>query len=69
MSSHQQIPNRLELYKAGKLEERRSVRPPHVPEKIEIPIEENIEGFKLRPEIVAIGLLVLVLIVLTLIGM
>lgn len=69
MPTNEQVSSREALYKAGKLEERRSVRPPHVPEKIEVPIEENIEEIKLRPELIAIALMALLLIALALIGM
>ena len=59
---------RLELFKAGKLEERRSPRPSIVPAHEEEKIEENGEGFKLSPEIIAIGLMVIMLLALTIIG-
>ena len=60
-------PSRLELYKAGKLEERLAERPPnaHVEEAIS---EENEAGFKLRPELIAIALLLIVMLVLTVTG-
>jgi hypothetical protein len=62
--------SRQELYKAGKLEERRSNRAPLVVEtKTELPLEKEIESSKMRPELIAIGILVLVMIILTLVGM
>lgn len=58
------------MYKAGKIEERRSVRPPHVPAKEEVAVEEIAESVKLlRPELIAIGLMVILLIILALAGM
>lgn len=69
MPPNNQEPSRLELYKAGKIEERRSVRPPHVAEKEEAAIEETVAGFKLRPELIAIGLMILLLIILALAGL
>jgi hypothetical protein len=70
MSPNKQEPSRLELYKAGKIEERRSVRPPHVQVKEEVAVEEIAESVKLlRPELIAIGLMVILLIILALAGM
>lgn len=71
MPDTQHEPSRLELYKAGKLEERRSPRPPHVPKVEEVVSEaaEEVVSFKLRPEMVAIVLMVIVLLVLTLVAM
>ena len=60
--------SRLELVKAGKLEERRGPRPALIPAKEEETIEEATEGFKLTPEIIAIALMVIMLLVLTIIG-
>ncbi len=70
MSTHDQEPSRLELYKAGKIEERRSARAPHVPLQEALEVKENSESIKLlRPELIAIGLMVLLLVVLALAGM
>ena len=69
MSDIHHEPSRLDLYKAGKLEERRSPRPPHTTElKVDQKMEE-VGSFKLRPEIIAIALMVMVLLVLTLTAM
>lgn len=69
MPPNNQEPSRLELYQAGKIEERRSIRPSQLPEKEEAAIEETVAGFKLRPELVAIGLMILLLIILALAGL
>lgn len=65
MPHNKQEPNRLELYKAGKLEERRSKRPHHEPIKEEKIIEEEQQSFKLSPGAIAIGLMVIALLILT----
>ena len=59
---------RLERFKAGKLEERRSPRSSIIPAQEEAEIKDNGEGFKLTPEIIAIGLMVILLLALTIIG-
>lgn len=62
-------PHRLELVKAGKLEERHSVRRPSIiPKQEEVVDEPDPEVRKLRPELIAIAIMVVVLIVLTLVG-
>lgn len=60
--------HRLELVKAGKLEERRAPRSAIIHVQEEPAIEETAEGFKLTPEIIAIALMVVMLLVLTVIG-
>ena len=61
--------HRLELVKAGKLEERQSVRrPSFIPKDEETIIEVDKDIVRLRPELIAIALMVIVLIVLTIIG-
>jgi len=69
MSDIHHEPSRLDLYKAGKLEERRSPRPPYTPELEVVQEIEEVASFKLRPEIIAIALMVVVLLVLTLTAM
>ncbi len=71
MPDIQHEPSRLELYKAGKLEERRAPRPPQVPQVEDVisKEDEEIVGFKLRPEMIAIVLLAVVLLILTLVAM
>jgi hypothetical protein len=70
MSTHDQEPSRLELYKAGKIEERRAARKLHAPNAETLAVEKDAESIKLlRPELIAIGLMVLLLIVLALAGM
>lgn len=65
MPNKENTPSRLDLYKAGKLEERRS-RPRVEPLIAETNPEEIERGsLMLRPEIIAIGLLIAVLLVLT----
>lgn len=59
-------PSRLELYKAGKIEGRHAMRPPHV-----AAVEENEESggsAGLRPEVITIGLMIIALLVLALVG-
>lgn len=60
--------SRLELVKAGKLDERRSPRASIIPAQEEVKIEETENNFKLTPEIIAIALMVVMLLVLTIIG-
>lgn len=60
--------SRLELVKAGKLEERRTSRPPIIIAKEEPEVAETGDVFKLTPEIIAIALMVIMLLVLTVIG-
>lgn len=64
-------PSRFELYKAGKLEERRFPRAPHDARVDEVitRAEEEVTGFKLRPEMIAIVLLAVALLILTLVAM
>ena len=69
MPSDKKEPTRLELYKAGKLEERSARRPSLDIEKAKKPVAKDTGKPKLRIEITVIGLMVLVLIILTLIGM
>jgi hypothetical protein len=62
-------PSRLEMFKAGKIEDRRS-RPRPVPVITEVKEEEVERGsLMLRPEIIAIGLLIAVLLVITAIAL
>lgn len=68
MSNSKNDHSRLELVKAGKLEERRAPRPSIILAKEEVVTEETEEGFKLTPEIIAIGLMVIMLLALTIIG-
>jgi hypothetical protein len=69
MTTDKREPTRLELYKAGKIEERRSPRRPHILEHVEPEIEEEKQQrFVMRPEMIAIGLFILLLLILTLIG-
>jgi len=69
MSDNTKDPSRLDLYKSGKLQERRS-RPRPVAVVAEVK-EEEIErsGLMVRPEIIAIGLLIAVLLVITAIAL
>ena len=69
MPNKENTPSRLDLYKAGKLEERRS-RPRPEPVIAE-PDPDQVErgSLMLRPEIIAIGLLIAVLLVLTAIAL
>ena len=62
-------PSRLDLFKAGKLEERRT-RPRPEPVVAEVNPDEVEKGsLILRPEIIAIGLLIAVLLILTAIAL
>ena len=65
MPNNKQEPSRLELYKAGKIEGRRSARTPLVPDKaVEEQIDkENEEGSKLRPEVAILALMVILLLI------
>jgi hypothetical protein len=66
MPHNKNEPTRLELYKAGKIEDRHSIRPPHVPAA-----EENKESggsIGLRPEVITIGLMLIALLILTVIA-
>lgn len=69
MSNQEKNPSRLDMYKAGKLEDRRT-RPRSEPVIVE-PNPDEIErgSLMLRPEIIAIGLLIAVLLVLTAIAL
>ena len=61
--------SRLELVQAGKLEERKAVRRPSIiPKQEEIVEEQDKDVRRLRPELVAIAIMVVVLIVLTVVG-
>ena len=62
-------PSRLDLVKAGKIEDRRSTRRPHILED-EQPIVPDIkEPFKLRPEMLAIVVMLLLMLLLAIAGM
>ena len=61
-------PNRIELVKAGKLEERKSPRPSIIPAKEEEKTVADEAKLKLSREIIAIALMVIVLLVLTVLG-
>lgn len=65
MPDNQTIPSRAALQKAGTVERRRSNRPPLVSVKEELVKEEDevISGF--RPEVIAITLMVIALLILT----
>lgn len=65
MLTNKQEPTRLELYKAGKLEERRSERTHQAPLKEIKVIEEEQKSVKLSPEAIAISLMVILLLILT----
>lgn len=64
MPSNKQEPSRLELYQAGKLDERRSKRPAHLPEVKVAEIETEEEQTSIRPTALILGLMVIVLLVL-----
>lgn len=68
MPPNRNEPSRLELYKAGKLEERHSPRPSLIPSKEAEVTEEDSGGIKLRAELIAIALMVIVLLILAAIG-
>lgn len=66
MPTNKNEPSRLELYKAGKIEGRHAIRPPHV-----AALDENKEsggGIRLRPEVITIALMVIALLILALVG-
>jgi len=63
MSDHTNEPSRLELYKAGKLDERRAGRPRNAPVAEEA--VTNNDSINLSPEAIAISLLVVVLLIIT----
>jgi hypothetical protein len=63
MSDHTNEPSRLELYKAGKLDERRTGRPRNAPVADETVSNNN--SINLSPEAIAITLLVVVLLIIT----
>ena len=60
-------PSRLELYKAGKIEGRHAMRPPHVA-AVEEKDEESGGSVGLRPEVITIGLMIIALLILALVG-
>ncbi|MFA6902199.1 MAG: hypothetical protein WC236_03855 [Gallionellaceae bacterium] len=68
MPNTKKEPSRLELVKAGKLEERRASRPAIIIAKEEPDIPEADEGFKLTPEMMAIALMVVMLLILSVVG-
>lgn len=66
MPNDKQESSRQELYKAGKIERRRSTRPALVPDKVEEQnVEEDTVDSKLRPEIVVLALMVILLLIIT----
>lgn len=69
MAGDKQELSRLELYQAGKLEERRTPRTPQQPQKTVIEPQAAVVGFKLRPSMIVIALTILLMLVLALIGM
>lgn len=70
MSHSKHDPHRLELVQAGKLEERHSLRPPaHISHQEEIIEEDHKEAVRMRPELIAIAIMVIVLIVLAVVGL
>jgi urease gamma subunit len=64
MPNNKQEPTRLELYQAGKLDERRSKRPVHVHDVKEVTIETDAEQMSIRPTAIVIALMVIALLVL-----
>jgi len=69
MPNTKEQPSRLELYKAGKLDERHGKRPSQVPIHDVKPDEENLAAAaKLRPELIAIGIFIVVLLALAFVG-
>lgn len=68
MTNTKHDPHRLELVKAGKLEERHAPRSSVIPVQGEEKIEDTGDGFKLTPEVIAIALMVVMLLILTVIG-
>jgi len=62
-------PSRRELVQSGKLEERHSVRRPSIiPKQEETADEPDKDVVRLRPELIAIAIMVIALIALTLAG-
>jgi hypothetical protein len=61
-------PSRLELYKAGKLDERRTVRSRVAP-LVDATTAEPEKTSSLRPEVIALGILVVVLLIVTAIAL
>lgn len=62
-------PSRLELYKAGKLEERHGKRPSQEPvHDVKLDEANQAATAKLRPELIAIGIFVVVLLILAFVG-
>jgi hypothetical protein len=68
MPDHTNEPSRLELYKAGKLEERRTIRT-HIAPTVEAEAAEPGNTSGLRPEVIALGILVIVLLIVTAIAL
>lgn len=62
-------PTRFELYQAGKIEGRRSFRPPIVPEVAAKEEEVETASINLRPTVIVIALMVIVLLVLALVAL
>lgn len=61
--------SRLELVQSGKLEERHSVRRPSIIPKQEEEVEtQDKDVARLRPELVAMAIMIIVLIVLAIVG-
>lgn len=69
MTGQTNEPSRLELYKAGKLEERRSPRHNSEPVVADPADEEESAGISMRPELMAIALLLVVLLIVTAIAL
>lgn len=68
MPTNKQEPSRLELIKAGKLhDERRAPRAPLAQHAPDSPASDTVEGGSIRPEAIALALLVILLLALTLI--
>jgi ABC-type oligopeptide transport system substrate-binding subunit len=65
MPPNKQEPSRLELYKAGKLDERRSARSAHVPDVKKVAIDPDDGQMNISPTAIVIALMVIVLLVLT----
>ena len=69
MPNSKNEPTRFELYQAGKIEGRRSFRPPHVPELDDKKGDADDASISLRPTVIVIALMVAVLLVLTAIAL
>jgi len=69
MPNSKNEPTRFELYQAGKIEGRRSFRPPHVPEQTEKKYDIDDESINLRPTVIVIALMVAVLLTLAVIAL